>query len=345
MALKSQLFRGQRLLEACSLNHASHITPGAIGDHVERIQRALGRLEIVRMDPVELQQSRYGQSTARAVLTYKTKRRIINSSYQSTADNIVGVMTINRMDQELVASERNLSRSHICAECKQVSLGTVSALGSNANVRSLAPLAQVSGGNARSLAPKQLGGIVRILVQQTSHSLGRGSVFPIRRHIEIVRDKLFEHGVALSVDILGGMPQTIKFSDHVVFDDDYVDLHKASQAARPNATKVLRVIICSLRNSTHFGETHRNLIVNGVMVDRFVVLNTELSDKDDATLLHEMIHASKDVTPHPHDAENFSVFFRFGNEAGGGATDEGKIDRKILKPEHALTLSKSFFAT
>jgi hypothetical protein len=345
MGLRSRLFSGQRLLEACSVSHQSHITPGAVGDHVDRIQRALGRLENSRIDPGEQQQSRYGQSTARAVLAYKTKRSIINTAYQSAPDNIVGIMTISRMDKELVASERNLTRPCVCSECNQVGLESVSAFASGANLRNLAPLAQNNAVIAKSSAPKQLGGVVRIQVQQTSHTLAKGSVYPIRRHIEIARDRLFEHGVALSVDIVGGMPQTIQFSDHVVFDDDYVDLHKASQAARPNSTQVLRVIICSLRKSTHFGETHRNLIVNGVTVDPFVVLNTELHDNDDATLLHEMIHASKKVVPHPHDAEKHSVFFRFGNEAGGNGGDDSEVERRMLKPEHALTLARSFFAT
>ena len=47
----------------------------------------------------------YGPSTADAVLEYKSARDIINRTYQTTADNIVGIMTINRMDTEIAALE------------------------------------------------------------------------------------------------------------------------------------------------------------------------------------------------------------------------------------------------
>jgi hypothetical protein len=39
--LRSKLFRGDRRLEACLSDNASHITPGAVGDHVTKIQTAL----------------------------------------------------------------------------------------------------------------------------------------------------------------------------------------------------------------------------------------------------------------------------------------------------------------
>jgi hypothetical protein len=45
----------------------------------------------------------YGKATAAAVLTYKRKRNIINRQYQSTPDNIVGKMTINSLDKEVMA--------------------------------------------------------------------------------------------------------------------------------------------------------------------------------------------------------------------------------------------------
>ena len=51
----------------------------------------------------------YGPGTAKAVLAYKTKRNIINRSYQTSADNIVGKMTVLQMDQELKALENKPS--------------------------------------------------------------------------------------------------------------------------------------------------------------------------------------------------------------------------------------------
>jgi hypothetical protein len=48
---------------------------------------------------------KYGPSTARAVLTFKRARNIINRSYQTQADDIVGKMTIAELDKELVKLE------------------------------------------------------------------------------------------------------------------------------------------------------------------------------------------------------------------------------------------------
>jgi hypothetical protein len=40
-------------------------------------------------------------------LSYKKKRNIINRSYQTQADNIVGKMTIASLDNEMMARERS----------------------------------------------------------------------------------------------------------------------------------------------------------------------------------------------------------------------------------------------
>jgi len=53
----------------------------------------------------ELESLTYGDSTARAVLTYKRKRNIVNRSYQTQADNIVGKMTMASLDGEMVKKE------------------------------------------------------------------------------------------------------------------------------------------------------------------------------------------------------------------------------------------------
>lgn len=46
----------------------------------------------------EAQWTRYGLSTAEAVLTDERKRGIINRNYQTQAGNIVGKMTMARLD-------------------------------------------------------------------------------------------------------------------------------------------------------------------------------------------------------------------------------------------------------
>jgi hypothetical protein len=48
----------------------------------------------------------YGIATTKAVLSYKTKRKIINRSYQSSPNNIVGKMTIAALDRDMIDYER-----------------------------------------------------------------------------------------------------------------------------------------------------------------------------------------------------------------------------------------------
>jgi hypothetical protein len=105
MGLRSNLFRGDPKLEAAAISDPAHIMMGAAGQHVGKIQQALIQLDRVVIDRGELQSSRYGPSTANAVLSYKKKRNIINRTYQSQADNIVGKMTMAALDQDMVRLE------------------------------------------------------------------------------------------------------------------------------------------------------------------------------------------------------------------------------------------------
>lgn len=101
MALQSQLFRGEPKLEAAANIDSAHITPGARGQHVEKIQTALNVLDRSGLNV----DGSYGPATAAAVLNYKTKRKIINQAYQKTPDNIVGKMTMAKLDEEMLAYE------------------------------------------------------------------------------------------------------------------------------------------------------------------------------------------------------------------------------------------------
>lgn len=103
MGLQSRLFKGVQALEDCLVDDRKHIVPGAVGDHVSRIQQALFMIDTASIDSGELGQSRYGPSTAAAVLAFKRKRNIINRAYQSVPDNIVGKMTIATLDKLLPA--------------------------------------------------------------------------------------------------------------------------------------------------------------------------------------------------------------------------------------------------
>jgi peptidoglycan hydrolase-like protein with peptidoglycan-binding domain len=106
MTLQSQLFRGDPKLEAAAVSDAAHILPGATGPHVGKIQQAL-----IQLDGAAIaQDSIYGPTTAAAVLAYKQKRNIVNRSYQTKADNIVGKMTIAALDREMLAKKSVLHR-------------------------------------------------------------------------------------------------------------------------------------------------------------------------------------------------------------------------------------------
>jgi hypothetical protein len=109
MPLQSQLFRGDPKLEAAATSNPAHIVPGATGPHVAKIQRALNELDGAQLDEDGI----YGQETAAAVLAYKSKRDIINFSYQKEADNIVGIMTVAFLDREMLGKEAGPVVLHI----------------------------------------------------------------------------------------------------------------------------------------------------------------------------------------------------------------------------------------
>ena len=110
MPLRSKNFVNVTALENCLNHDSAHITNGAVGEHVKKIQDALFTLNAALIDKAELDSKRYGDSTADAVLAYKSRpgRVIINPAYQTKPDAIVGKLTIAAMDQELLALEGNL---------------------------------------------------------------------------------------------------------------------------------------------------------------------------------------------------------------------------------------------
>jgi hypothetical protein len=103
--LQSGLFAGDATLQRAADIDSGHIVPGAIGDHVAKIQTALLFLTTSSIENTEFLEGRYGTTTADAVLDYKEEREIINPTYQKTADNIVGRMTMARLDKDLTESQ------------------------------------------------------------------------------------------------------------------------------------------------------------------------------------------------------------------------------------------------
>src|SRR5437899_358950 len=99
MALRSELFKDDSRLQKCLVSDPAHVTRGDVGDHVSRIQIALLRLGWGEFDQKELSSRTYGPTTAQQVLEFKRSFDIVNRSYQKTADNIVGKMTIAKLDE------------------------------------------------------------------------------------------------------------------------------------------------------------------------------------------------------------------------------------------------------
>lgn len=113
--LKSKLLSPSQRLKNCEVQDSAHVTRGDTGDHVKRIQQALIRIDDAKIAADELTDARYGETTAAAVLDYKTPRQIINPAYQKNADDIVGKMTIKRLDEEMQVLERGMSDQFFAA--------------------------------------------------------------------------------------------------------------------------------------------------------------------------------------------------------------------------------------
>jgi len=110
MPLQSTFFRGNARLQKCLVSDPDHVTIGSRGAHVTLIQTALSFLDGLNIADQEQTAQQYGPSTASAVLSFKTKRKIINPAYQTKPDAIVGKMTMRVLDAAMRAQEANASR-------------------------------------------------------------------------------------------------------------------------------------------------------------------------------------------------------------------------------------------
>jgi hypothetical protein len=115
MGLVSRHFRNDKKLQDCLVKDSAHVTKDAKGEHVAKIQRALITIEGPLIDPAELREKLYGTSTVNAVLAYKRKRQIINRSYQTQPDGIVGKMTIASLDADMAKLEMRTFATNSCA--------------------------------------------------------------------------------------------------------------------------------------------------------------------------------------------------------------------------------------
>lgn len=335
MSFSSNLFKGDKKLEACRVDDAAHLTLGAKGEPVAKVQMALFAIDWLMIDRNELLLQTYGRSTAKAVLAYKTKREIINRAYQNTPDDIVGKMTIVRLDHEMWLWEM----THRCrGDCGCAPKGAGPLIASAPASPSVAlPVTNRLVGDKPAARLPQLHKALHIYCSITRKaSIEDG--YPLAAQVERAQNCLFEYGMTLSLEFGAGarFADTVNFPGSLVLDEDVALLRKASEDTRQGSPSILRVIACPRSPNAPVGETFRNVTVGGVLFPPFVVLNSKALS-DNATLLHEMIHAALDRAV-DHDPERYSIFFKFGSAA------QGEPDRTWLKPERAITLSKGFFA-
>jgi hypothetical protein len=326
MPLKSRLFAGDAELEDCSIRDQAHLTPGTQGSHVGKVQYALGVIDSLRIERHELMRQVYGDSTADAVLKFKRRRAIINRAYQTTADNIVGRMTIAALDAEML-QRQNLSLA--IGECARDRGG-----GLFASRQSSAFAQTVGGGPAK--APPQLGKKLRVVFGTTQQTSGP---FDLAAQISVANTALGVYGMSLDVQSgTGTKPDALPTAQSYTIEDDITEIRKASETARPGLPTVLRVMIVKM-GTFNFGETHRGKTLDGKTVNTFVFLNCNVRDVSDATLLHEMIHASHAHPQiHDHAPNNSSVFFE------NGSLDPNTVRRKDLPEAHARELAAAYFA-
>lgn len=323
MPLRSRLFAGDPHLEACALRDSAHLTPGTKGTHVGKVQYSLDVIDQLKVARQELIEQVYGPSTAQAVLSFKSRRSIINRGYQSTADNIVGRMTIAALDAEML-QKQNLTLAR--GECARDGGGGLS-VGRNAQ-----RFADAVG--APSKASPKLNKKLRVMFGITRDTSGP---LDLGVQIQAANKALDVYGMSLDVQLGTSTPDLVATTQSYVIEDDIIEIRKYSETVRPGLPKVLRVIICKMPLA-NFGETHRGKVIDGATVAPFVFLNVNLRDVSDATLLHEMIHASHSHIQVHDNAPPSSVFFR------NGSTDTSAIRRSDLPEAHARELANAYFA-
>lgn len=324
MALRSRLFAGDPHLEACALRDSAHLTPGTRGTHVGKVQYSLDVIDQLRIARQELIEQFYGPSTAEAVLSFKSRRAIINRGYQSTADNIVGRMTIAALDAEMLRKQ-NLTLAR--GECARDGGGGLS-VGQSAQGFADAV------GAPPAKAPPKLNKKLRVMFGITSETSGP---FDLGAQIQAANKALDVYGMSLDVQLGTSKPDVVSTAQSYVIEDDIIEIRKYSEVVRPGLPKVLRVIICKMPPA-NFGETHRGKVIDGATVAPFVFLNVNLRDVSDATLLHEMIHASHAHVQAHDNGPPSSVFFK------NGSTDTNAIRRSDLPEAHARELANAYFA-
>ena len=336
MPLASRMFAGDRRLEAAAVSPASHIVPGDAGPHVSKLQRALILLDNADMTSAELRQAHYGPATARAVLAYKTRRQIINRTYQSKPDDIVGIMTMASLDSEMRRLEISSRGNPGCGD---------NGSGPCAPARGAAH-AMVAFGitaeGAAPAAPKKFPAELNVMMMWTTGALAQPTS-RTWRYFEQASFFLRDFGITLNV--LPSPREIPVNTDVIPGNKGYIwPVRKAAEKIMPGQPNVLRIIACPFEKTgvPVYAETQSG-IFDGVEFTDFIMLNACEVRADQCTVLHEMLHAAKRA-----DGGEPTLFDRWNHEAGGAEGGDnvystGK-NRTFLRPEHAQALSEAFFA-
>ncbi len=324
MALLSNLFKGDVALEKCLVSDPAHVKLGASGNHVGKIQKALILLDDAHIAAEDLLAKKYGQSTANSVLGYKSKRRIINFSYQKAADNVVGKMTIAALDREMVALE---SRSVTRPGCD----GSVGAGGLGIPVARLGFALRTSTDSRAvssiedQIIPKSLS----IIWLTTAGAAAQNSTL-FKTLLPKAGDFVSQFGMLISHN--GEGAPTIPSNDSIGVDHvDALFLRKQAEKVASGAANALRVIVCPIRSEKAFAFTSGKGFDPSQPFQNYVLINANKFRPDKCTLIHEMVHAATNLPEAFHDS-NLQSVFSIGP------------DRTKLRPEHAFALNNSFFA-
>lgn len=317
MSLQSKLFRGDAALEACLVDDRAHVVEGTRGPHVPKIQRALAVQDGALIAVEEVTAARYGRTTVNAVLDYKRDRRIINYSYQTQADNIVGKMTIAFLDRAMTEIE-NAPPLRGCQDERRPSCARPVSAQRPQGLRE---------GDIPETKPATLS--VAFLVAQGAEKV---SMLHQVQLVARAKELLAPHGLTLAIHSHRFFPFAFPISPKS--QGDVEGLRKAAEKVLPGLDNTLRVLFslfeAGFQKSTAFSAGQRTGIYD---FRNFVVINPETVHPDHGTLVHEMIHASDDsLMNEVHDRDITSVY-SWGES------------RTVLKPLHATFLKKSFFAT
>jgi hypothetical protein len=328
--LQSELFRDDAALQACLVKDTAHIVKGARGQHVAKIQSALGIIEGALIDSVELANSVYGPSTASEVLAYKRKRDIVNRTYQQRADDIVGKMTIASLDREIFEGEQRPSPKS-CQEPVKTggAAGVAVRSQSRRNLVGDAP------------QPQQFPAILSVLFQlvRIRGKLGAQSFAIVAETLRRANELTVPLG--MSVRSINGF--SFDFSARVKFDSSaqIEGLRRAGEKAMPGFEAAVRVLICPLFDGDGDPDLKTNAISTSAVDEnkkpfkRFIVINSHLLRKDRGTLLHEMIHCSDESLMGEigvHDLDGSAGIFSWDPQ------------RTKVFPERATALRNAFFS-